>query len=580
MKIRNLLLAGLVPVLAWSCSDDKLQGGENTPPSTASQNYMEVSIKMPITTRTASPSTETEDGQDYENSVKEVLVVVVNVKDKEQEGDIYHVKEEGEICFVKSVGIAQSPDKTTEGVHGNNKSYTARINNVTLDTNSDKYYAVYAFVNPPREMYNDYNGKLTQTGWKDQSEMATTETVTEFITKYADKAQERFFMTDTNVGTGNYSGPDRKQAVHFVAEEGNYKLAATAKVERAVARFDYKAANDENEYEIKDRNTNATQLTVTLEGYKLMNVSKSFYHLKRVAAKKEGDSTDPDETKITYGGAETVTNYVVDCDWNSTNGKKTWLSKITEDGQEPLEALAIRKGLFFTPLANSEIDEEENNEPYLPLDFKEPENTVDPAYYIMGYCTENTVPSVVSQQNGLSTAVVFKAKVSGDFINEATTAALYEYNGSFYNNWDSFKKAWNISGNTSLEAVNEPTTSEELKTLRETLKGKAKRIPIQGVDGNKYGNVYYIYWNRHNDNGQNTNMGIMEFAVVRNNIYKLSISKISELGHPNDPTNPTYPQEPDPDPVNPPKPDEQNKAYMEVDVQILDWTVRVNDIEF
>lgn len=580
MKIRNLLLAGLVPVLAWSCSDDKLQGGENTPPSTASQNYMEVNIKMPITTRTASPSTETEDGQDYENSVKEVLVVVVNVKAKEQEGDIYHVKEEGEICFVKSVGIAQSPDKTTEGVHGNNKSYTARINNVTLDTNSDKYYAVYAFVNPPREMYNDYNGKLTQTGWKDQSEMATTETVTEFITKYADKAQERFFMTDTNVGTGNYSGPDRKQAVHFVAEEGNYKLAATAKVERAVARFDYKAANDENEYEIKDRNTNATQLTVTLEGYKLMNVSKSFYHLKRVAAKKEGDSTDPDETKITYGGAETVTNYVVDCDWNSTNGKKTWLSKITENGQEPLEALAIRKGLFFTPLANSEIDEEENNEPYLPLDFKEPENTVNPAYYIMGYCTENTVPSVVSQQNGLSTAVVFKAKVSGDFINEATTAALYEYNGSFYNNWDSFKKAWNISGNTSLEAVNEPTTSEELKTLRETLKGKAKRIPIQGVDGNKYGNVYYIYWNRHNDNGQNTNMGIMEFAVVRNNIYKLSISKISELGHPNDPTNPTYPQEPDPDPVNPPKPDEQNKAYMEVDVQILDWTVRVNDIEF
>ena len=251
MKIRNLLLAGLVPVLAWSCSDDKLQGGENTPPSTASQNYMEVSIKMPITTRTASPSTETEDGQDYENSVKEVLVDVVNVKDKEQEGEIYYVKEEGEICFVKSVGIAQSPDKTTEGVHGNDKSYTARINNVTLDTNSDKYYAVYAFVNPTPEIYNYYNGKLTQTGWKDQSEMATTETVTEFITKYADKDKERFFMTDTNVGTGNYSGPDRKQAVHFVTEEGNYKLAATAKVERAVARFDYKAANDENEYEIK-----------------------------------------------------------------------------------------------------------------------------------------------------------------------------------------------------------------------------------------------------------------------------------------------------------------------------------------
>ena len=63
----------------------------------------------------------------------------------------------------------------------------------------------------------------------------------------------------------------------------------------------------------------------------------------------------------------------MDCDWNSTNGKKTWLSKITEGGKESSEALAIRKGLFFTPLANSEIDKEENNEPYLPLDFKEPE---------------------------------------------------------------------------------------------------------------------------------------------------------------------------------------------------------------
>ena len=353
MKIRNLLLAGLVPILAWSCSDDKLQGGENIPPSTASQNYMEVSIKMPITTRTASPSTETEDGQDYENSVKEVLVVVVNVKDKEQQEDTYYVKEEGEICFVKAVGITSSQDKTTEGVHGNDKSYTARINNVTLDTNSDKYYAVYAFVNPTPEIYNYYNGKLTQTGWKDQSEMATAETVTGFITKYADKAKGRFFMTDTNVGTGNYSGPDRKQAVHFVAEEGNYKLAATAKVERAVARFDYKAAKDKNEYEIKDRNTDATKLTVTLEGYKLMNVSKSFYHLKRVAAKEGGDSTDPDETKITYGGAETVNNYVVDCDWNSTNGKKTWLSEITEDGKESSEALAILNGVFFTTLANS-----------------------------------------------------------------------------------------------------------------------------------------------------------------------------------------------------------------------------------
>ncbi|MDE5638842.1 MAG: hypothetical protein K2I47_03460, partial [Odoribacter sp.] len=31
---------------------------------------------------------------------------------------------------------------------------------------------------------------------------------------------------------------------------------------------------------------------------------------------------------------------------------------------------------------------------------------------------------------------------------------------------------------------------------------------------------YYFYWNRHNNNGRNGVMGPMEFAVVRNNVYK------------------------------------------------------------
>ena len=84
---------------------------------------------------------------------------------------------------------------------------------------------------------------------------------------------------------------------------------------------------------------------------------------------------------------------------------------------------------------------------------------------------------------------------------------------------------------------------------------------------------YYFYWNRHNNNGNNSIMGPMEFATVRNNVYKLSVTKIGELGHPNDPEN-------DPDPVDPNDPDEEDKVYMSVDVEVLPWVVRVNDIEF
>lgn len=43
---------------------------------------------------------------------------------------------------------------------------------------------------------------------------------------------------------------------------------------------------------------------------------------------------------------------------------------------------------------------------------------------------------------------------------------------------------------------------------------------------------YYFYWNRHDNNDNAGVMGDMEFAVVRNNVYKLAVTKINRLGHP------------------------------------------------
>ena len=84
---------------------------------------------------------------------------------------------------------------------------------------------------------------------------------------------------------------------------------------------------------------------------------------------------------------------------------------------------------------------------------------------------------------------------------------------------------------------------------------------------------YYYYWNRHNNNGRNGVMGPMEFAVVRNNVYKLSVTEIHSLGHPRISGN-------DPDKPTPETPDEVGKLYFTVDVKVLPWTVRVNNIVF
>ena len=68
-------------------------------------------------------------------------------------------------------------------------------------------------------------------------------------------------------------------------------------------------------------------------------------------------------------------------------------------------------------------------------------------------------------------------------------------------------------------------------------------------------------------------MGPMEFAVVRNNVYKLSVVDINRLGHPRLSEN-------DPDPVDPGTPDEKGDIYLKLSVEVLPWVVRINDIEF
>ena len=61
--------------------------------------------------------------------------------------------------------------------------------------------------------------------------------------------------------------------------------------------------------------------------------------------------------------------------------------------------------------------------------------------------------------------------------------------------------------------------------------------------------------------------------MVRNNVYKLAVTKISRLGHPRISEN-------DPDKPTPNTDDEEDNVYITVTSEILPWVVRVNNIEF
>lgn len=79
-----------------------------------------------------------------------------------------------------------------------------------------------------------------------------------------------------------------------------------------------------------------------------------------------------------------------------------------------------------------------------------------------------------------------------------------------------------------------------------------------------HGQCYYPYWIRHANNNLANEMGIMEFGIVRNNIYDLTVTGISGFGI-------SGTDEPDPE-----QPVEKDDFYLKVNLYVRNWVVRSN----
>ena len=89
------------------------------------------------------------------------------------------------------------------------------------------------------------------------------------------------------------------------------------------------------------------------------------------------------------------------------------------------------------------------------------------------------------------------------------------------------------------------------------------------------GICYYPYWIRHSNNNA-PSKGIMEYAIVRNNVYKLRIGSIYGLGK-DIPYEPPFEPEPEePDKPTPPEPDEPDEPDKPDDNELLHIEIVVN----
>lgn len=310
-------------------------------------------------------------------------------------------------------------------------------------------------------------------------------------------------------------------------------------VERAVARFDYASAKAENRYGSLDN-----VLNIQLTDIALVNMSNDFYLWKRVSA-------DGTVAGAIRGGKETQNNYVVDFDAAAKANWKTSLPAF-------LYPLANTAGYAWTSLASLSTADNYAGD-----------------YNVWTYATENAIPAPVENQvNGISTGVVFKATLTAaetapQTVKDAMAAkeTIYVFNNVCYGSWANVEATANAAANADAYALKAAVNKAVAGGSTDQAKKDAGFYAYKPTAAGAYECLYY-YWNRHNDNGNNREMGTMEFAVVRNNVYKLKVTEIMKYGVPTD------------TPPTPEIPDETNEYFCKVVVKVLPWAVRINNIEF
>lgn len=421
----------------------------------------------------------------------------------------------------------------TEPGNGIDRTYTTTPQQVDLD---DGTYNVLVVANPGADWWtgqsltlDDVRNHIQTTAW------------TASGSDYSD-----FVMT---------SAADATLTLNSNPESDPAK--ATVNVERMAARLDYKA---EASYPCTD--PAYTGATVEITGAALVNnLTAGSYIIKRVA-------DDVNGTNLSYLGDETAdengaaTNYVLDPWTASKNGNLygTWFMNGSSDPN--WWAGYVQPG---TPVSDGAE-----------------------TWQRIGYTLENTTAADAAGSD-YSTGVVFKAKFHPQGVANYTDgetffaygtkiyASMEDMMAGFYGSkfddldnitscatWGDVKQfitstllTNDPSGyNKYLEGLAEGKDDSETVANASSLtwgnymlnecgyskdengkvvldqNGKVTRIALQHYGTRTYEDAtcYYTWWVRHSNDNDDTKKGIMEYAIVRNNIYKLTVNSVYSLG--------------------------------------------------
>lgn len=560
---KPLLGALLLTAMLAACGEnDDLQAGQ--PATGAGKHYVSLTFTMPTQDESSRAGNPTggeggdgyEQGQDNENTIIDAVAF-----------------------FFQNNGAGVNGDANTPVRY----TYFDDFQEYT-EGNGNGIDRVYKTKPIPTDLYGEYNVLVVANPGSDNWWTATTTlgAVRDTVITQA--------WTKTGDDYTNFLMSSAKDAVIEISEANNTVSTAantTVDVERMAARVDYKKLAS---YTCED--PNYTGATVEIEGAVLVNnlTLPGSYAMKRVSTASTGGD-------ITYLGDETLgtdnlpNNWVLDPTTGNKSSAKFGVSWTDTEASDPN---------WWSDLATTigtEITKEQNEK-----------------WNILGYTLENITDDADTKHSN-NTAVVFKAKFhpakgsvthyqEGDTffeLNDTLYASMEDLIEDFYDkkisdidnavmacdSWQDVEnlvsdlKGFDPSGykqwlQDQIEAA--APWPDEVKasltwtrymldecgysstftndvytvTIDQNEKVTADILADYGTRTYEDATCYYTWWIRHANDGKDEENGTMEYAIVRNNIYELNVTKISSLGG--------Y------------IPNEEEKGFV-VNVYVKDWTL-------
>ena len=540
-------MMGLAALLltTWSaCSDDTdIPGGENPEEARA---YTTVTIAVPngvAETRASDPTADTDDTNMDIGLTDEYKVTKANLYLFPGGASSSF----GTATLTEIISISQFTQTTTTTTDQKTIVWTSKK---TALTPGD--YRIYIVV----------NGTVNGVGDSDKG----TLTEADFLAKTTADATSVIVAvpSDGLVMASRSPNSNNSNTLPYIAQEitkdPEQTIAAT--VERVMGKITVTAggtsvssAATANKY--TSFSTTVAQINnitdITLKNYYVVNARKEGYYFRHVD--KESTATNP-LGEANYGNSTTSLPYVVDPKTYSKTYSGTPAALAGSYADWYLQGSGAFDLLSFGSFGGT--------------------YTAMPGYSsaaaetkVAAYCHENTMLKD-KQKNGYTTGIVFKAEIapskmmqkkagSGGVEENSTFTSMSEifyHSGIFYKDIAALKEAGVL--------LADGTTSSSVSGAPADLKKNDVQCFKKGSADGKFV-CYYPYWIKHIPS-DDVAEDVMEFGIVRNNVYKVTVTGIQGVGKDGVTE----------DIITDTETDDPTTVLLNVKLSIKPWTVRAN----